>query len=244
MAKKRPTPEEKQEGAVQEESAAAPLDQQELAACTPVPVNRDKFNARATIPYKLTTDHLYLAMSEFVNFLGFINQQLNSKTIRRFESMLMPANFSSMVGEFMVATIPKHCPTLVKNQYHNGHPDLLPKGKFTGDAVQHGPIGIEVKASRYSRGWQGQNPEECLLMGFVFDSNRPAEVAKGIAPRPFRFRNVFLGELTKEDWVFSGRSETSRRTITASVTKTGFEKMKANWVYDDEAATGDESEES
>jgi hypothetical protein len=245
MPKKKPPPEGKEQEAVQEESAAAPLDdQQELAACTPVPVNRDRFNARASIPYKLTTDHLYLAMSEFVNFLGFINQQLNSKTIRRFESMLMPANFSSMVGEFMAATIPKHCLTLVKNQYHNGHPDLLPKGKFPGDAVQHAPVGIELKASRYARGWQGHNPEECWLMVFVFDSNRPTDAAKGIAPRPFRFRKVFLGELTKQDWLFSGRSETSRRTITASVTKSGFEKMKANWLYDDDATAADESKES
>ncbi len=209
-----------------------------------MPVNRNKFNALAKIPYKLTTDHLYLAMCEFVNFLGFINQQLNSKTIRRFESMLMPANFSSMVGEFMTATIPKHCPTLAKNQYHNGHPDLLPKGKFPGDAVQHGTMGIEVKASRYSRGWQGHNPEECWLMVFVFDSNRPADAGKGIAPRSFLFRSVFLGQLTKEDWLFSGRSETSRRTITASVTKSGFEKMKANWIYHDDDAGAHKSEES
>ena len=37
----------------------------------------------------------------------------------------MPANFSSMVGEFMSATIPKYCKTLAKNTYHNGHPDLV-----------------------------------------------------------------------------------------------------------------------
>ncbi len=42
----------------------------------------------------------------------------------------MPANFSSMVGEFMSATIPKYCKTLAKNTYHNGHPDLVPAGKF------------------------------------------------------------------------------------------------------------------
>jgi hypothetical protein len=37
--------------------------------------------------------------------------------------------------------------------------------------------------------------------------------------------------LDKEDWSFSGRSESSRRTITASVTKSGYEKMMANWIY-------------
>jgi hypothetical protein len=91
-------------------------------------------------------------MNEFVNFLGFINQQLNSKGIQRFESMLMPANFSSMVGEFINTTLPKHCVTLAKNLYHNGHPDLVPKGQFPGDSLQHGTEGIEIKASRYGRG--------------------------------------------------------------------------------------------
>jgi hypothetical protein len=37
--------------------------------------------------------------------------------------------------------------------------------------------------------------------------------------------------LAKADWQFSGRSETSRRTITASVSKAGAQKMMANWIY-------------
>ncbi len=57
----------------------------------------------------------------------------------------MPANFSSMVGEFIVATIPKYCPTVVKNTYHNGHPDILPRGMYQGDSALHAPEGIEVK---------------------------------------------------------------------------------------------------
>jgi hypothetical protein len=173
-------------------------------------------------------------MNEFLSFLGFLNAQLNAKGIQRFESMLMPANFSSMVGEFLIATIPKYCPTLAKNQYHNGHPDLLPKGQYPADAVQHGSEGIEIKASRYSRGWQGHNPEACWLMVVVFASNRPADSVKNLPPIPFRFQSLFLGQLTLADWSFSGRSGQSRRTITASVTKSGFEKMTQNWVYRDE----------
>ena len=47
----------------------------------------------------------------------------------------------------------------------------------------------------------------------------------------FVFKGVFAAKLEKENWAFSGRSETSRRTITASVTRSGAEKMKANWIY-------------
>ena len=170
-------------------------------------------------------------MLDFIEFLGFINQQLYSRQIERLETMLMPANFSSIVGEFMGAGIPKYCSSLVRNQYHNGHPDLIPTDKFPANAVQHSSEGIEIKASRYLSGWQGHNPENVWLLIFVFDCNRPSDPAKEIAPRPFGFLQVLGAELKKEDWSFSGRSETSRRTITASVTRSGYDKLNANWIY-------------
>ncbi len=55
-------------------------------------------------------------------------------------------------------------------------------------------------------------------MVFVFDSNRPRDLVIAAPPRPFRFQLVALGKLAKEDWIFSGRKEGSRRTITAAVT--------------------------
>jgi len=102
----------------------------EKAACSPIPVKPSLFNPKCTLPYDLTTGHIRQAMNGFLDFLGFINRQLYTKGIPRLESFVMPANFSSMVGEFMNITIPKFCSGLVKNQYHNGHPDLIPKNKF------------------------------------------------------------------------------------------------------------------
>ncbi len=206
-------------------------DHLELAACTPIPVDPAGFNRATIVPYGCTVEHIYLAMNDFIAFLGFINQQLFTQEIQRLETMLMPANFSSIVGEFMGAGIPKHCPGLVKNAYHNGHPDLLPANTFEGNAIRHGSEGIEIKASRYLSGWQGHNPEDTWLMVFVFDSNRPTDIVNDVAPRPFRFISVAGARLTKADWKFSGRSETSRRTITASVTESGYRKMTENWIY-------------
>lgn len=206
-------------------------DSLEIVACTPSPVDLEGFNRLAVLPYGCSIEHVHLAMNDFVNFLGFINQQLSTRGIPRLESMLMPANFSSIVSEFMGAGIPKHCPSLVKNLYHNGHPDLIPAGVFPNDAVQHADEGIEIKSSRYTSGWQGHNAEDTWLMVFVFDSNRPVDIAKGNAPKPFRFISVLGARLLLSDWKFSGRSETSRRTITASVTESGYRKMTANWIY-------------
>lgn len=210
-------------------------DDLEQAALTPDPVDPEGFDPDATLPYGLTPGHVRSAMHDFVGFLGFINRQLYTRDIERLESMLMPANFSSIVGEFMNTTIPKHCPTVVKNQHHNGHPDLLPAGMFPDDAAQHAGEGIEVKGSRYLRGWQGHNPEDTWLMVFMFDSNRPADAATGVAPKPFRFVRVACALLEETDWTFSGRTGASRRTITASVNPSGYQKMMANRIYDSPA---------
>jgi hypothetical protein len=203
----------------------------ECAACTPVPVSVQGFNTKATLPCGLTTAHVQKAMADFLDFLGFLNQQLNTRELPRLESFLMPANFSSIVSEFMAVTMPKYCKTLAKNTYHNGHPDLLPAGKFERNACQHGTEGIEIKASRHKSGWQGHNAEDAWLMEFVFDANGVRDASKDVPPRPFKFLKVVGAQLKKTDWKFSGRSKTSRRTITASVTRTGYEKMEANWIY-------------
>jgi hypothetical protein len=200
---------------------------------TPQPIVSSGFNDKARIPYGCTTEHIKLAMEEFIDFLGFINKQLISRDLNRLEAFLMSANFSSMVGEFMSASIPKHCLSIVKNNYHNGHPDLVPKDHFKDDSVLHATDGIEIKASRYHRGWQGHNPENVWLMVFVFDCNNAADAGAGNPEKPFRFLGVYGAQLEESDWTFSGRSATSRRTITASINKTGFDKMQANWIYRD-----------
>ena len=108
------------------------------------PENPDprSFNPKAVIPLGLTPEHICKAMKEFTDFLGFLDLQLFTKQMPRFEDFLMPANFSSMVGEFMGANIPKYCTGVVKNRYHNGHPDLIPAKRFENDMCQHGHEGI------------------------------------------------------------------------------------------------------
>jgi hypothetical protein len=193
----------------------------EKAACTPLPIDPDAFNPNCVIPYGCTADHIHLAMESFLDFLGFINNQLYSHNLARLEMMLMPANFSSLVGEFMHQAITKHCPTLVKNQFHNGHPDLIPIATYENNAVLHGKEGIEIKASRNQSGWQGHNAEDVWLMVFTFDSNSQRDRIKNNPPRPFRFVSVLGAQLSRSDWSESGRSATSRRTPTASVLKSG-----------------------
>lgn len=208
-----------------------PEEQLEFAACNPEPVKIEHFNPRAVIPYGVTIEHLCAAMNDFISFMQMVNVRLHENSSPRFETMLMPANFSSIVGEFITSNLPKHSPGVVKNRYHNGHPDLLPAGMYPGDSQQYCHDGIEVKASRHLKSWQGHNAEESWLMVVMFDANRAVDEANNVPPMPFRFLRVVGAQLTKDDWKFAGRSETSRRTITASVTSSGYQKMMANWIY-------------
>lgn len=200
----------------------------ELKACTPDPVRKDAFNPQVALPHGLTRDHLAAAMSDYTKFLGLVNKQIRSAGMERMESFMMPANFSSMVGEFLITRIGKHCPGLVKNAYHNGHPDLLPVGEYKDDSILRGDHGIEVKTSRAESGWQGHNAEETWLMVFVIDVNSPNDHDP---IRPFRFRRALGAQLEQSDWTVSGRGEGSRRTPTAGVNSSGLEKMQANWIY-------------
>jgi len=205
-------------------------------ALTPVPVDTNKFNERVELPFGLTTQHIKRSMEDFIDFLGFINTQLNTRSIPRLECFIMAANFSSIVGEFLNMTIPKYCNSLTKNKYPNGHPDLLPSNRYPNDSQLHAQEGIEIKGSRHSSGWQGHNPERVWLMVFCFDNNTASDYnSQNFTPKPFKFTGVYAAQLEESDWGFSGRSATSRRTITASVINTGVEKMKRNWVYKDQA---------
>lgn len=172
-------------------------------------------------------------MRDFIEFLTVVDAQLHAKGMASLENTMMQANFSSLVGEMMAARLPHHCPSVVKNRYHNGHPDILPAGEYPSDAAQHaGRDGIEIKASRYLQAWQGHYAEDVWLMVFVFRSGR--ETPKIREARAFKFLLVAGALLSKKDWQFSGRSATSRRTITASVRPEGAARMMANWIYKSE----------
>jgi hypothetical protein len=154
----------------------------ETAACVPEAVATHGFNPDATLPFGCTVNHIEQAMAEFAEFLSVVKTELHAKGMVPLESLLMPANFSSVVSESMNTSLPRYCPTLASNIYYDGHPDLIPTGKYANNAVQYATEGVEVKASRYLSGWQGHNLEEGWLLVFVFDGNRPADLTTGAGP--------------------------------------------------------------
>jgi hypothetical protein len=207
--------------------SANPMAERFLPA--PEPPEPDGFNPHATIPFGVTTAHLYDSMKEFTTFVGFIDTQLRAQKMARFEDILMAANFNGMVGEFMSRTIPKYCRSVVKNNRHNGRPDILPAGKYPNDAAQHaGTDGIEIRASRYLKSWQTHKAEDMWLLMFVFQSGRVnPKVSEQVG---FKFLIVAGGPITKADWP-ARKPEASHAISGESVTTSAAERLMSNWIY-------------
>ena len=49
--------------------------------------------------------------------------------------------------------------------------------------------------------------------------------------QPLTFIEILCAEVKKSDWSFSGRKGASRRTPTASITASGVEKLRQNFLY-------------
>ena len=48
---------------------------------------------------------------------------------------------------------------------------------------------------------------------------------------PLTFIEILCAEVKQSDWSFSGRKGSSRRTPTASITASGVEKLRRNFLY-------------
>ncbi len=61
------------------------------AALVPSPLDPDGFNPDVELPYGLLSEHVGRAMQDFLNFLGYINEELHTRSIDRQELLMEPA---------------------------------------------------------------------------------------------------------------------------------------------------------
>ena len=175
------------------------------------------------------------AINDIYAYLHALNRASRDYGYDRLEDVMRAADFSGFLSELTVRAVAKatddeaSSPGLRSNRWKNGRPDLVPRGLYPGDAAQHGDDGIEVKASRYRSGWQGHNIERGLLLIVQFAIDVTTQPVYDRFPTVIE--RVMVAHLDEGDWSFSGRSETSRRTITASVTASGATKLRSNSVY-------------
>ena len=188
------------------------------------------FDEAIELPYGLRASEIKAAVDDIYDFLHAMNKFLVEHGWDRLEETLSAATFSGVISELFVAGVSKRSATIIANQYHNGRPDLVPRGSYPDDKAQRGVDGIEVKASRRSAGWQGHNKESGWLMMCQYSVDIATEPPT--ERQPTRVVRVLCARLDESDWSFSGRGEGSRRTPTATISRT---KLVASVVYLDPA---------
>lgn len=198
-----------------------------------MPINRNtvdlgKFNPSADYPYDLRPQDFQMAMQDTYDFFYDVNTLLANKGLHRLEDFLRPAAMSGVLSDMLTASLGKHSRVLTENLYHNGHPDLLVQGVYSGNAVRSGSEGVEVKSTRNKSGCVdthgARNQWMCVFVYYVDTISEPAT-----ARSPMTFSKVYLAKVIVEDFRRNKRGELG--TKTASLHKGGMEKLRNNWIY-------------
>lgn len=191
-------------------------------------VNRDAFNRDAVLPYTLRIDDFAIAMQDVYDFFYDVNVLFHGKGLPRFEDVLRAAGMSGMISDMLTASLAKHSRSLCQNNYHNGHPDLIVRGRYANDRVKAGEDGIEIKTTRNKSGAVDTHGARAQWMcAFVYEIDKETEPAQD--RRPTRFTAVYLSQVTVEDFRRNDRGELG--TKTATLHKEGIKKLRSNWIY-------------
>ena len=189
------------------------------------------FNADAQLPFELRIEDFRIAMQDVHDFFHDVNTGLIAKGLDRLDDMLRPAIMSGVLSDMLTASLAKHSRTLVVNAHFNGHPDLVVNGRYAKNAVAAGEHGVEIKTTRKPGGavdtHGARNQWMCV---FVYEIDSETEPAN--ARQPMKFTEVYLGEVTVDDFRRNARGELGTRTATLHAQ--GIAKLRANWVYRDQ----------
>lgn len=191
-------------------------------------VDRKAFNRDLELPFELRLDDFAIAMQDVYDFFFDVNSLFQSKGLPRFEDVLRAAGMSGMISDMLTASLAKHSRTLTQNNYHNGHPDLIVKGRYANDRVKAGEHGIEIKTTRGQGGAvDTHGAREQWMCVFVYEIDKVTEPAQD--RRPTRFTKVYLSYVTVDDFRRNERGELG--TKTATLHAEGVKKLRANWIY-------------
>jgi hypothetical protein len=192
-----------------------------------------KFNQKAFLPYSLRLEDFEIAFQDVYDFFFDVNKLFLEKGLLRLDDILRAANMSGILSDMLTSSMAKHSRSLVQNRYFNGHPDLLVSGKYVNDSAKAGEDGVEIKTTRKKGGavdtHGGRNQWMCVLVYEVDNETEPAQ-----SRRPMRFTEVYLSQVTTEDFRKNARGELGTRT--ATLDRDGIKKLRANWVYKIETA--------
>ena len=191
-------------------------------------VDESAFNHGLQMPYSLRVQDFHMAMQDVYDFLHDVNSHLVAKSLRRLDDMLRPAILSGILSDMLTGSLANHSRSLTENRHFNGHPDLVVKGMYAGDAVSAGDEGVEVKCTRKAGGavdtHGARSQWMCVFVYRVDNETEPAVVR-----RPLEFTEVYLARVTVDDFRRNPRGELGTRT--ATLHREGVKKLRAGWLY-------------
>lgn len=191
-------------------------------------VDRTKFNSAAKLPYSLRLNDFEIGMQDVYDFFFDVNTLFLDKGLPRLDDTVRPAIMSGLLSDMLTSSVAKHSRTLVQNQYFNGHPDLLVSGKYANNSAKAATDGVEIKTTRKAGGavdtHGGRNQWMCVFVYQIDDKTEPAQ-----ARSPLRFTELYLSQVTVEDFRKNARGELGTRT--ATLDRDGIKKLRANWLY-------------
>jgi hypothetical protein len=186
------------------------------------------FNKKANLPFELRLKDFEIAMQDVYDFFYDVNSLFQAKGLPRLDDTLRAANMSGMISDMLTASLAKHSRALCQNNFHNGHPDLIVKGKYAGDSVKAGTDGVEIKTTLKKGGAvDTHGGREQWMCVFVYEVDKATEPAQ--ARNPTRFTEIYLSQVGIEDFRKNARGELGTRT--ATLHREGVLKLRSNWIY-------------
>lgn len=191
-------------------------------------VDAKAFNDAVILPYELRLQDFLMAMQDVYDFFFDVNSLLLRKGLQRLDDMLRPTIMSGVLSDMLTASMAKHSRTLTENAYFNGHPDLVVRGVYPGNAEKAGSEGIEIKTTRKMGGAvDTHGARDQWMCVFVYQVDTETEPAR--SRKPMEFTEIYLGKVTVDDFRRNPRGELGTRT--ATLHKEGIRKLRENWVY-------------
>lgn len=167
-------------------------------------------------------------MQDVYDFFFDVNQHLIQKGLQRLDDMLRPANLSGTLSDMLTASLAKHSRTLTVNQYFNGHPDLIVRGRYANDAIKAGDRGLEVKATKKAgAAVDFHGARDQWLCVFVYEVDNDTQPAVNRAP--LSFTEAYINQVAAVDFRKNPRSDLGTRT--ATLNREGIRLFRQNWIY-------------
>ena len=169
-------------------------------------------------------------MQDVYDFFHDVNTTLLDKGLGRLEDILekRKATLSGLLSDFLSASLARHSRALTENRWPNGHPDLIVRGRYPGDAVKAGEDGIEIKTTKNANAAVDMHgARDQWLCVFVYEIDNATEPAAN--RRPLKFSAVYLAQVRTTDFRKNPRGELGTRT--ATLHREGIRMLRQQWVY-------------